>query len=263
VNGKSRRAGGASGTRAGLALQSLRTAFAFLTSLPMGAGVRFDDEAIGRSVLWYPLVGLVLGSMLLAAAHLLPFDALTNGALIVLALILLTGALHLDGLADCADAWVGGLGDRDRTLAIMKDPRGGAMGSTAIAVVLILKTAAVTLALRQEAHILLVLAPVLGRMAALGLFATTPYVGTGAVGRAAAGLENAERWLVMLSWTAIGLLLLPIPALVWILSWTCALHYCLRRLMLRRLRGFTGDCAGALVEITEVTVLLVGSLVLP
>jgi len=88
-------------------------------------------------------------------------------ALTLAATLLLTGAMHEDGLADTADAWVGGHGDRERTLAIMKDPRAGAMAVIAIVTLLLLKLASMEslLSARQWGPVLI--APILGRAAML------------------------------------------------------------------------------------------------
>ncbi len=77
-----------------------------------------------QSLLFYPLVGLLIGAALWGMAHLLQFLPLVLSSSLILVLwIWLTGGLHLDGLADTADAWVGGFGDPERSLNIMKDPK--------------------------------------------------------------------------------------------------------------------------------------------
>src|SRR5690554_2979134 len=90
--------------------------------------------------------------------------------------------MHLDGVADTADAWVGGLGDHARTLEILKDPRVGAMGVSAMLVVLLVKFAAITALLEKTHNNLwlllggLLLIPILARAGIIGLMATTSYV---------------------------------------------------------------------------------------
>ena len=105
-------------------------ALQFLTRLPIPiyfeSGSAGNGNQLGRSVLFYPLVGLVIGGLLATLQYLLStftFGStytVVHAAIILTVWVGLTGALHLDGLADSADAWLGGLGDRDRTLAIMK-----------------------------------------------------------------------------------------------------------------------------------------------
>jgi adenosylcobinamide-GDP ribazoletransferase len=130
---------------------------------------------------------LLFGLLLWLASHLLQGVAAPLQAALLLALwVLLSGALHLDGLADSADAWLGGFGDRERTLQIMKDPRSGPIAVVTLVLVLLLKFCALWVLVEHGAGGLLVLAPVVGRAAMLGLFLTTPYVRAGGLGAALA-----------------------------------------------------------------------------
>jgi hypothetical protein len=119
-------------------------------------------------------------------------------ALVLAVWVLLTGGLHLDGLADTADAWIGGQGDRDRTLAIMKDPRSGPMAVVIIVLVLLSKFAALQVLLAGDARTVLLLTPMLGRTVIVLLLITTPYVrpeGLGAAyARLSAATGAAARW---------------------------------------------------------------------
>ena len=98
-------------------------ALQFLSSLPVRLPGMPRPEELGRSLLFYPLVGLLFGVLLwVLNAMLGGVPLLLHAALLLTAWVLLSGGLHLDGLADSADAWLGGFGDRERTLSIMKDP---------------------------------------------------------------------------------------------------------------------------------------------
>ena len=95
----------------------------FLTRIPTPQFAEIAPQTVGRSLLFYPLVGLIIGGLLLAVTQLTAAASpLVTSALVLATWLLLSGALHIDGVADMADAWVGGQGDRERTLAIMKDP---------------------------------------------------------------------------------------------------------------------------------------------
>src|SRR5690606_5510087 len=119
----------------------------------------------------------------------------------------LTGALHLDGLADTVDAWIGGYGDRERTLAIMKDPRSGPMAVVALVLLLLLKFAALVVLLESGADAALWLALLMGRSALLGLFLTTSYVREGGLGTALAEhLPRRQGWWVLAGAALVGLL---------------------------------------------------------
>ncbi len=84
--------------------------------------------------------------------------------------------MHLDGLADTADAWVGGFGDAERTLKIMKDPACGPIGVLSLVIICLLKWSAIYVLLQKQQFLALILFPILGRLAPLFLFLTTQYV---------------------------------------------------------------------------------------
>ena len=163
--------------------QPLLIALQFLTRLPVRLPGMPEPAEVGRSLLWYPLVGLLIGGLLLALHLLLGSTAALLQAAIVLACwVGLSGGLHLDGLADSADAWVGGYGDRERTLAIMKDPRSGPIAVVVLVLVLLLKFVALVVLLERGAWAALLLAPWLGRALLPLLLMSTPYVRPGGLG---------------------------------------------------------------------------------
>ncbi|WP_058544004.1 adenosylcobinamide-GDP ribazoletransferase [Pseudomonas fluorescens] len=232
-------------------------ALQFLSSLPVRLPGMPEPEQLGRSLLFYPVVGLLFGGLLWALDALL-FGAplLLHAALLLMAWVLLSGGLHLDGLADSADAWLGGFGDRERTLLIMKDPRSGPIAVVTLVVVLLLKWAALVALIEQGQALALLIVPMLGRGALLGLFLTTSYVRAGGLGQALADyLPRRSGWQV-LSACALGCLLLLGWAGLWMLVVAALVFIGLRWMMLRRLQGCTGDTAGALLELLEVAVLV-------
>ena len=92
-------------------------------------------------MLWCPAVGLIIGLVLLLLALLLKsVGASVAAAILVVAWVIMTGALHLDDLADSADAWLGSHGDRGRALEIMKDPACGPAGVVAIFLIFVAET---------------------------------------------------------------------------------------------------------------------------
>lgn len=229
-------------------MRSFWLALQFLTRLPTPVLHDIEAQQVGRSLAWYPVIGLLLGAILYGAAWLLQGQPpLLVGAILLALWIGLSGALHLDGLADTADAWVGGMGNRERTLEIMKDPASGPMGVSAIVVVLLLKFAAlVTLP-----PVALLLIPALARSGVALLFVTTTYVRPGGIGEALA--QHSPRLAVV-----IGAVLVTAAALfVWqwhgaiLLLATALLWWLLRRALIKRLGGFTGDTAGAMLELLE------------
>jgi len=237
-------------------LKPLLIALQFLTRLPVKTGSRSDRD-IGRSMLFYPLVGLLLGVALAAVGAALSGAAPGVVAAVLLALwVLATGALHIDGLADSADAWVGGFGDPQRTLDIMRDPRCGPVAIAVVAVVLIAKFATLEALVTTNAFVALATAPVLGRTAPPLLFATTRYVRASGVGTALAQqLPRKSAFVVV-----VGFGLAAGIANLWMTLGAAVAFVALRALMVHRIGGTTGDTAGAMVELVETAALVVASL---
>ena len=232
-------------------------ALQFLSSLPIRLPGMPSPQELGRSLLFYPLVGLLFGGLLWGLNGLLGgAPALLHAAILLTVWVVLSGGLHLDGLADSADAWLGGFGDRERTLTIMKDPRSGPIAVVTLVLVLLLKFAALLALIEQQATVALILAPLLGRTALLGLFLTTPYVRAGGLGQALADHlpRQAGRWVLLLS--ALACVLIAGWGGVIALVVAVGVFAGVRHLMMRRLGGTTGDTAGALLELLEVAVLM-------
>ncbi len=208
-------------------------------------------------MLFYPLVGVLFGVVLVGLNALLSgAPMMLHAALLLTAWVLLSGGLHLDGLADSADAWLGGFGDRERTLSIMKDPRSGPIAVVTLILVLLLKFAALLALIEQQHWLALLLAPVIGRGAMLGLFLCTPYVRQGGLGQALADHLPRPAGQKVLLVAALGCLLIGGWAGLYALVAAALGFYWLRHLMVRRLGGTTGDTAGALLELLEAVVLL-------
>ena len=232
-------------------------ALQFLSSLPIRLPGMPSPQELGRSLLFYPLVGLLFGGLLWGLNGLLGgAPALLHAAILLTVWVVLSGGLHLDGLADSADAWLGGFGDRERTLTIMKDPRSGPIAVVTLVLVLLLKFAALLALIEQQATVALILAPLLGRTALLCLFLTTPYVRAGGLGQALADHlpRQAGRRVLLLS--ALACVLIAGWGGVIALVVAVGVFAGVRHLMMRRLGGTTGDTAGALLELLEVAVLM-------
>jgi adenosylcobinamide-GDP ribazoletransferase len=240
----------------------------FLSRIPLPDPGPVSPEDEARALLFYPVIGLLLGAIL-ALLFWLP-STLGAPAAVVAALVLGvwvwgTGALHLDGLADCADAWVGGLGSRERTFDILKDPHAGSMAVVTLVVVLIGKWSALSglAAVPGPAASTLVCIPALARAQILLLALTTGSARPAGMGAALRqGLPRRPAWVMLgATWLGIGLLLGGVGLAAVVVA--LAVFWAWRRSMLDRLGGFTGDTAGALVELSETGVLLAMVLVLP
>ena len=236
-------------------------AAAFLTRLPVRTK-QGTPQTLGRSVLYFPLVGAGIGGALAMASALVDgAPAPLAAALVLVAWVAITGGLHLDGLADTVDAWAGGGRDRQRTLDIMKDPRSGPAGVTALVLVLLVKFAALT-ALAGAAPLLLVLAPILGRTSMLALLFALPYVRPGGLGAShaahlprnpALGVLLGACALVPAAWGRIGLFALIAGSVA---TFWLALGF------RRRIGGITGDTLGASCELVETAALAAAVLLL-
>lgn len=237
--------------------RSLLLALQFLTRIPIPTVVAVEDREVGRSLLWYPLVGLVIGLALAALSWgLAGVPRMLRAALMLAAWVAITGALHLDGLGDSADAWMGGLGNRERTLAIMKDSYSGPGAVVVLVAVLLIKFAALESIVATGDWMLLLLAPILGRVALPLLFLTTPYVRPGGLGSALAQHlpRRAGIVIVLVSVLCVVAAMGKVGAVSIMVA--AALFLMLRAMMLRRIHGTTGDTAGAMVELIETSVLV-------
>ncbi len=168
-------------------LRDAALAFRFLTRIPVPGGeLRSSD--LGRALAWFPVPGLLLGLVAAAVAQLFRGHVSVPLSAVLLVALggWLTAGLHLDGLADVADGLGGGGGDREKTLAIMRDSRIGALGATTLILVLAAKIGATAelVAPGREAVWALATAPVVARFAAVPLVVLFPYARPQGLGKA-------------------------------------------------------------------------------
>jgi adenosylcobinamide-GDP ribazoletransferase len=244
----------------GANVRAAAAAVTFLTRVPVGGTLELDAADVARGAALFPVVGAGIGVLagLTAAGLEGPLPPLLAGAVAVAVALLLTGALHLDALADTADAL--GVRGRDRALEVMRDSRIGSFGAAAVAIAVLVEAEAVgTLAARGEAVAAFVSAAALARAAPLAAAWALPYargegVGTGNVlsGRVSAGAVLA------------GCALALVPAVVLlgrdglIAAGAVALVAVVLGLFFRAwLGGVTGDTLGATTQLGEVVALVV------
>jgi adenosylcobinamide-GDP ribazoletransferase len=252
-------------------LRHLLLALQFFTRVPvtgrLAAWAGYSPARLRASASFFPVIGLLVGAWAAALAGGLilllpagPLAALVAAVLSTAGTVLLTGALHEDGLADVADG-LGGTPDRARALEIMKDSRIGAFGALALLLALLAKVALLALLAGQGLRSLgigLILAHVLSRAWPLLMIRLLPYVGEAgglrakpmadAISRStlAAGLAWTTAVLVVVAWLggpAFALAPLLGSALAFVL---------MARIFQRRLQGFTGDCLGATQQVCEI-----------
>ncbi|CAG7613794.1 Adenosylcobinamide-GDP ribazoletransferase [Paenibacillus solanacearum] len=250
-------------------------AFQFLTRLPLPVTLHYDDALFRRSVVFYPVVGLVLGWLLAAAGKLLLLvvPPLPAASLLLGFWIALTGALHLDGLMDTADGILSHR-SRERMLEIMKDSRVGAMGVIACVVVLLLKWSLLLELLSgpaggsSDALLLLPLATIWSRWFMVAAISRWPYA-RAEQGGGMGGMFRGIGWNTLLlqsvvaaaaSWFTVSVTSASGHGLVTVAIFGAAAlvaGWLIARYIGGKLGGLTGDTYGALNELLETLLLLV------
>ena len=240
-------------------LQHYFIAQSFLSRLPVPATEMYSDKQIGRSSLYYPFVGLVIGLILGLISWSLSFaEPLLVASIIITIWTIITGALHLDGLADTADAWLGGHGDKNRIFTIMKDPRSGTAGVCSIVLLLLLKVSALATLIEHAEWMIIILIPVIARLGASSLVFFLPSAkneGLAYIVKKNLPISDSAFFLIVIS--VVLLFLSPL-----ILLFAAIITFLLKKLMLKQIGGMTGDTLGASVEIIEATGLVFTALLI-
>ncbi len=244
-------------------------ALSLMTSLPVTKYLpsHWSEKDQSLSVMYYPLVGLLLACIIYGIYALLPNSVapLVGATIVVVLSVLLTGAIHLDGLADAADAAYAAHSlpksdvnkqRKEKILSIFKDPRAGPMAVVVLIVVVLSKVILLS-QLMDSLLLSLVTMLILSRLLASCYIATTPYAR--ASGLALDLVKCIPKMTVLLMLLAVSFfffvllpfgwfLLLFTTLFLWLLFW--------RSFWLKRIDGFVGDCVGALIETSEVFILL-------
>lgn len=233
------------------------TALQFLTIIPLPFRVRCEENDLGRSMAWFPLVGLTLGALLVGCDFLLGrwFPPGVVSLLLIVILSAVTGALHLDGLADVCDG-LAARGSRERFLAVMKDSHVGAVGAVALVLGLLLKyqlLMALPMEVRREA---LLCFPLVARYSQVQFTVGSRRArqdGLGAVFVGGAG--NVQLLVAFVCTVGVTFLLLGVPGIAGIFG-ACVLTWLMKMWSHRRLGGITGDVIGCTSELNEMLFLL-------
>jgi len=239
-------------------MKSFITALQFLTRIHIKNQTDLTAEDFGRSTKFFPLVGLILGTIYMLAAWCLiavfGWANLVTTLLIILP-ILLTGGLMLDGFMDTVDGVFSGR-ERERVLEIMKDSRVGSFGVIALVCLLLVNWTA----LRDVKLVLIMTAlfvmPIIGRMAMVMAIAFFPYARKEGMGKIFA--DMADRKTVMLAvFTTLAGVIPWGQAAIAALFVGLAFAWCTAKWLSGKLGGLTGDTYGAIETLTETVVLLV------
>lgn len=235
------------------------TALGYFTRVPVPRWVGYEPHYLNAAARYFPLVGALVGAagaiVYMAALRIFP-----AGVAVLLSMattLLITGAFHEDGLADCVDAF-GGAYTREDTLRIMHDSRIGAFGAIALVIALALKWQTLAALPPMRAAWLMIAAHAASRTCAISYLVTLDYVR--AEGKAKPVAQRMSRnafgcaivlgmpWLFWPQWRAACITLVVL----------IALRYMLGRYFVRRIGGYTGDCLGFAQQIFELAIYLVG-----
>lgn len=236
-------------------------ALRFLTIIPMPGHLGDEAAALAKSLIYFPVVGVVIGFVCATIGWLLwpLLPALPAAAVMVFLLLAISGGLHLDGLADSADGLFSAR-PREQILAIMRDSHIGSMGVIALIMVLLIKTAALASLPQTQAVGALFLMPIAGRCLMIFMMALLPYV-RGPEGKAALFYQQASQQKKIVYLTA---------ALLYSGCWyggggaglmagaaAVLLMFAFASLCRHKIGGATGDTLGATCELSETVVALV------
>ncbi|XUX01310.1 MAG: adenosylcobinamide-GDP ribazoletransferase [Dehalogenimonas sp.] len=243
---------------------SFLAALRFLTSIPIPFRREEWDRPLtqqqfARSLVYYPLVGLILGGILCGLywvfSNLLPL--LLANAMIISILAYLTGGLHLDGLIDTFDGLAGGHKSPERRLQIMKTPDVGAMGVVAGIVLLLLEFAALASVPQSHIYTAIILMTVLSRWAMSYAVFNYPYAREIGMGKELKSGSN--KWVLPVATVLAAIIVVVIAGWLGIVTMagTWILTIALSGFFKGKFGGLTGDTYGALNEISEFTILLI------
>lgn len=243
---------------------SFPAAFQFLTSIPLPGRREVSPEELGRATTYFPVVGLIIGLILAGLNWLLSLilpSAVVN-ALLIVVLVVITGALHLDGFVDTCDGIAGHKAVEDRW-RVMRDSRAGAFGIVGVVLLLLVKYVSLNSIPEVFMMATLIFMPVVSRWAMVYALFVYSYARPSGLGTA---FKQATRWPQFTAATiitfAVAVALFPFFSItglllifvIWIITALFSVY------LKRKFSGLTGDTYGAINEVAEVMVLVFVSL---
>lgn len=244
-------------------MRSFLVALQFLTIIPVKLKETVSEDDLTKSMTYFPLIGLLLGAILvlvnLVASSLFP--PLTAKAIVLIALVIFTGALPLDGFANTCEGFLGGK-RRDEVLVTMRERRLGFRGVIGLICLLLIKFVLLYGLIERVEFGALLLMPVIGRWAMVAIGAFTPYAGEMSKKDSSASDEDNYRILIRTSIITFILSLLLFRFFVIPLTVVACLSILiLRWFSLKRAGGITRDIRGATAELMEIITLLLINLI--
>jgi len=230
-------------------------ALQFLTILPIKIKSEIKEENFGRSLVYFPIVGILIGILLAITSHILVFlPRMVLGAFILLISIVVTGGIHLDGFADTCDGFYGSK-PKKKILEIMRDSRVGVMGVIGIVCLLLLKF---TLIVSIPKNILwksLIMMATFARWSQVLACCTSKYARE--EGKAKYFIEYANRGGIIIGGVLTFVLFLFLAKLKGVMLFILAFAtiFLFINYVKKKIGGMTGDTIGATSEVAEVAVL--------
>lgn len=235
----------------------------FLTQLPVPSTLAYTEGRLARAARYFPLVGVLVGLFSGGAFFLLTMflDPLLAAVLSIGVGLLVTGALHEDGLADCADG-LGGGHTRERALEIMRDSRIGTYGACALVGSLCARGAALATFQSYDGFLVLIVAHGLSRGMLPLVLVSGNYARTrGLASSVADGVKTSEAMIAIAFSVLLAMLVGPVAGLAALAAATVSGGIMLA-ILVRRLGGYTGDGLGAIQQVAEISVMVVLSVML-
>ncbi|MBL7069424.1 MAG: adenosylcobinamide-GDP ribazoletransferase [Candidatus Omnitrophica bacterium] len=230
-------------------------ALQFLTIVPLKIKGRIKDEDFGRALVYFPVIGLLIGLLLSLEVWILAFlPHMVTAALVLLTSIVITGGIHLDGFADTCDAFYGP-NTKKRILEIMRDSRIGSIGAIGIALLLVLKFSLIVSIRRETLWKSLIMMTVFARYAQVFACSISDYARIEGKARPfikyASYTDNVAG--AIFTFTIFVLLAFMKGAVLFILVFIPVFIF--TEIIKKRIDGMTGDTIGAISEIAEISVL--------
>lgn len=244
-------------------MRSFFTALKFLTNLPVAKNLEFQEETLAKSVKYFPLIGILIGSVLAGINFLFSFifPPMVVSAIILISLIWITRGLHLDGFMDTIDGLFGGA-DKNERLRIMKDTQIGSFAVVSLVSLVLLKFVLILELSGQKLFpLILILTPALSRWSmvlAMPLYFYPREKGTGSFTKFVKKKDALLATIIMFVF-AVGLL--KLEGLILLFS-AFIFTLLITKLISRKIGGMTGDAYGALNEVVEVIILAAAYLVI-
>ncbi|MCX7816142.1 MAG: adenosylcobinamide-GDP ribazoletransferase [Syntrophales bacterium] len=246
-----------------MTIKSFLATIQFLTVLPLPRYLRQEPQMLAGSQVHFPMVGMIIGIIVATIdtclQNTLPIQ--TRSVMVVILFAVITGGLHLDGLADTADGLFSLRNNREKVLEIMRDSRLGAMGAITLVLILGLKMASLSEVPANLRQAIIILAPTAGRTAITCTLTFMPYARS-EESIVLTFLKRRSPWHAL--WGIGFLLALSVlqfkahGVIICVISLCVALMFAIW--IKAKLGGFTGDTLGALSEVSETAVIVMGTL---